>query len=268
MSESLALGRNNSVGFLGVVRAAVRATVFVAITSVLYVTQAILVPLLDRLGGRGFKFSTWIVRWWAGITCRILGIRIHVKGTPPEAPFLLVSNHTGYVDVLVLASQLDCSFVAKADAASWPVFGSLCRAGGTIFLNRERARQIPVAMRQMDHVMKRGRGVVLFAEGKSSNGAELLPFRSSLLAVAARADMPVSYASLTYETPPGSPSARNAVCWWDDTSLVTHLRRLASLPGFDATLVFGDTTVHGQDRKDLATRLHQSVRSIFRPVTP
>lgn len=269
MPETLAMERDRSPGPGGFLRACGRGFLFAKVTAFLYLVRVAVAPVVGLVApAAGRRLSSWTVRSWARATCRILGIRLTVQGAAPRPPFLLVANHLGYVDALVLLSQLDCVFVARGDAAGWPLFGALCRVAGTIFLDRRRARQIPPALRQMELALAEGRGVALFPEGTSSAGDDVLPFRPSLLEVASRTGLPVSYASLTYETPPGGPPARQVVCWWGDMSFLPHVARLFSLPGFSATLRYGDRTFRAADRKVLAGRLREAVRSRFQPVAP
>jgi 1-acyl-sn-glycerol-3-phosphate acyltransferase len=86
-----------------------------------------------------------------------------------------------------------------------------------------------------------------------------MPFRPPLLESAARAGLPVWYATISYRTPDGWPPAREVVCWWADMSFGPHLLKLLGLPGFDARLVFGEQPVVESDRKLLAKRLRQEV---------
>ncbi|MBI3449486.1 MAG: 1-acyl-sn-glycerol-3-phosphate acyltransferase [Acidobacteria bacterium] len=208
-----------------------------------------------------------VVRLWARAMLRILGARLEVRGKRPEGPFLLVANHLGYVDVLVLASQLDCVFVAKDDVASWPLVGRLCRTAGTLFVSRERKSDAPRAAARIESALREGRSVVLFPEGTSSEGATVLPFKSALLGAAARAGVPVACAALTYATSPGDAPARLAICWWGDMEFTRHLLDLLRLPRFAARLSFGAERVFNADRKVLAVRLWHSVRRQFEPVT-
>jgi 1-acyl-sn-glycerol-3-phosphate acyltransferase len=189
-----------------------------------------------------------------------------VEGRPPEPPFFLVSNHLGYVDVVVLGAQFPCVFVAKADVAHWPVFGALCRVADTIFIDRTSKRDIPRVIARIRQVLASGRGVVVFPEGSSTNGAEVLRFRPSLLETAAIAGIPVSYASLSYSTPPGAPPAHRAVCWWDEQTFASHFLGLLGLPEIRASVTFGGETIQERDRKILAERLQYAVRAQFRPV--
>ena len=108
--------------------------------------------------------------------------------------------------------------------------------------------------------------VTLTPEGTTTKGDDILPFNSSFLQFAAETDLPVSYASLSYRTPDGQPPASESVCWWDDTPFLNHMLRMFSLPGFTATLNFGEQPVLSPDRKKLAGELRDKVRERFIPV--
>ncbi len=177
---------------------------------------------------------------------------------PPRAPFVLVSNHLSYVDILVLASQLDTVFVSKYEVADWPILGVLCRAMGTVFLNRESRRDLSRVLEEMNDHLEHDCGIVFFPEGTSTNGSHVLQFRPSLLEIAVRLKQPVAYASLRYVTPDGS-SVANVVCWWGDAPFVKHFLRLISLPGFRAELLFGAQPISSSDRKVLAAELREAV---------
>src|SRR5438128_9577779 len=107
---------------------------------------------------------------WARASARILGLRINVRNAPPASPFLLVSNHLSYVDIIVLESQVDCAFIAKSEVASWPIIGFICRTLNTIFIDRRKKRDVLKAMAKAEATLNRGLGVVLFAEGTSTAG--------------------------------------------------------------------------------------------------
>ena len=196
----------------------------------------------------------------------ILGARVEVWGEPPSAPFLLVANHQSYVDVLVLASRLDIVFVAKSEVADWPVLGVLCRLMGTIFIDRKRSRDIPRVLGEVDRALGLGQGVILFPEATTTGGEGVQKFRPALLEVAARSALPVGYATISYATPPGSPPAQEAVCWWGGMTFLGHIFALASLPGFRARLTFGAERFQDDDRKRLAQSLWHAVAGQFREV--
>jgi 1-acyl-sn-glycerol-3-phosphate acyltransferase len=118
----------------------------------------------------------------------------------------------------------------------------------------------------IEQELHKNRGVMLFAEGTSSQGADVLPFLPSLLEPAARIDFPVSYVTITYCTPPGQPPASQSVCWSSKVSFRKHFFALLELPSFHATVRFGAQPIRDRNRKVLAKKLHQAVREQFQPL--
>lgn len=249
-----------------VFRAVWKGILFLLLSLGFYLTWLVVFPLLLPFRQAARRWRGFIFRTWAVTMLRLLGAKLTVRGTPPRPPFFLVSNHLSYVDVIVLAAQLDCVFVAKSDIAHWPLFGLFSRSFNTIFIDRSNRQDIPRVNALIENVMHQGWGVVVFPEGTSTRGAEVWPFRTSLLEPPARAGWPVSYASLSYRTRPHEAPAEEAVCWWGEMQFLPHLFGLLQLTGFDARLTFGETTIQETDRKLLATKLHAAVRNIFTPV--
>jgi 1-acyl-sn-glycerol-3-phosphate acyltransferase len=194
-------------------------------------------------------------------------MRPEIRGIPPEAPFFLVTNHLGYMDVILLASCTPSVFVSKAEVAGWPVLGRFCRSVDTIFLDREFKRDLPRVVEEIDEVLRGERGIVVFPEGTSTRGETVLPFRPSLLEVPVRAGLSVSWAALSYRTPPGERPADRSVCWWGGAGFVGHFLGLLGLPWFAATVAFGEEPVVESDRKRLADRLRRSVRNRLRTIS-
>jgi 1-acyl-sn-glycerol-3-phosphate acyltransferase len=203
--------------------------------------------------------------FWSRACIRILGGSLRVEGTPPEAPFFLVSNHLSYVDIVALAAVLDGFFVAKLEIRQWPLFGLLSRTVGTLFIDRELRRDVVRVNRLIEQVLDSGYGVMLFPEGTSTQGCEVAPFYSALLDYPARRAMPVHVASLVYRTPPGEVPAHLSIAWWGDVQFLPHARRLLGIRSFEATLRFSPRTVSAPDRKELAEEARRAVIEIFEP---
>lgn len=207
-----------------------------------------------------------IFRLWARSFLVISGMQVEIIGTPPRPPFLIVSNHLSYIDVAAFRSVIDTVFVAKSDIDDWFLVGWLVRNMGTIFINRNNRRDIPRVGTEIIKKIEDGEGVLVFPEGTSTKGEEVLPFNSSLLEFAAKNNLPVSYASITYRTPEGEPTASETICWWDDTVFMEHLWRMFSLKEFTAIINFGTQQITNPNRKELAHELREKVKDKFIPV--
>ena len=206
------------------------------------------IPFARRTQQRRGRWRDAQLQRWSRSALRVIGGRVTCEGSPPDRPFLLVANHLSYVDVAVLGSVAPAVFVAKSEVAHWPIIGPLTRHAETIFVDRARQRSIPRALDRIDQLLNDGDGVIVFPEGTSSPGAEVLPFTSPLLAGASRRGFPVSYATLSYATDPGEMPAHLSVCWWGDMTLVGHIVHLLALKRFRATVVFGDEPLTDSNR--------------------
>ena len=244
------------------VRATIRLIAFVIATFGLYaVWFAFSFFIPNKVYWRQVAFETWTKSFvW------ISGMEIEVIGVPPKPPFFLVTNHLGYVDIGVLRATVNGIFVAKAEVNDWFLAGRIVRDMGNIFIDRRNRRDIPRAGAEIIRKLSEGEGVIVFPEGTSTKGEDILPFNSSFLEFAAKTDLPVSYASISYRTPEGEPPASKMICWWEDITFMAHLFRLFTLRRFTAILDFGDEKVVNPDRKQLAIELRRRVKEKFIPV--
>jgi len=206
-----------------------------------------------------------ILKYASKVGLVILGIRLKIKGKFPKAPFLMVTNHLSYTDMFILASQTGCIFVAKQETASWPGIGSFIKSLGTIFINRQNARDTVRVGQVITEELMAKEGIIIFPEGTSSPGREVLPFKAALLQPAAINDFPVWAGSIHYQTPDGYPPAHMSVSWWGDMEFWPHWIQLLSLPFIEAQVIISDTPVKSQDPRQLARLLEAKVKENFKP---
>ena len=187
---------------------------------------------------------------------RIFGFSARVSGRIPSSG-LLVCNHLSYVDILVLASLTPAVFVAKQEVKRWPVFGWFARLAGTLFVQREKRTQVGQLTDEMERILYQGALVILFAEGTSSDGQAVLPFKSSLLEPATRQTCPLSGGLIQYELDDGDVGEE--VCYWKDMTLFPHLINLLSKHTLRASVRFTQLRQGSTNRKELARQLHSEV---------
>ena len=248
------------------IRAIRRLILFLAVTFT--AIMLLLAGLLLRLFGAAV-FERWrivVVQGWARLIARVIGMRITVIGTPPKPPFLLVSNHLSYVDIPLLFTRLRGIFIAKREVSSWPLLGYAARLINTLFIDRKNHRDLNRVNRLIAAHINPRQGVILFPEGTSSPGAEIKPFRPSLLQYPADAGLPVHYATISYRS--GNPAypAHTKICWWGGMTFGDHLFEMFKIRQFEATIVFGSQPLAHRDRKQLAALLWASARQSFIPV--
>lgn len=183
-----------------------------------------------------------IPRLFHRATVAIFGLHVRTQGAPASGAgrqVLFAGNHLSYLDIPVLGSVLNASFIAKKDVASWPLLGTLARLQRTVFMDRART----AAHREKESLGRRlGEGqhdLILFAEGTSSDGRAVLPFKSSLFALAAQenADFLIQPFTLVLENAQ-SQARRDAYAWYADMTLTPHLWAFAKGHGAHLLIVF------------------------------
>ncbi len=186
---------------------------------------------------------------------------------------LILSNHVSWLDVLVVTALTPVVFVAKSEVARWPVFGWLAKLQRSIFINRQARHQTGAATREIADRLLGGDAVVLFAEGTSSDGIRILPFRSALIGAVHHAlgdsthhsEVTVQPMSLAYVRFGGLPmgrALRDRVAWYGDVELIPHLLHVLACGAVDVTVSWGEAVAYDMraDRKQIARNAERSVR--------
>lgn len=174
--------------------------------------------------------ADWLHRFSAR-AMRGLGIEMDVKGAFPERG-AVISNHLGYLDIVVFAALHPCVFVAKAEIETWPVLGWMTNMSGAVYVSRGHGGSAMRARQGMRATLEAGVPVVFFPEGTTSDGSGMLPFHSGLLAQVMTLKTSVTAAHLTYTLGADNGpdvTVANAVCYWGDMTLVPHIFRLLGL---------------------------------------
>lgn len=248
------------------IRALLIGAVFFTLTPVLISIQW----LLDKAGLPGWGF---IACNYYRLLRTLLRIRVSVRGEPVrDRAVLFVSNHVSWVDIVVIGSISPVAFVAKSEVRKWPLVGITAQIQRTVFVERTRRHQAANAVGEIAQRLASGTSVVLFAEGTSSDGNRVLPFRSALIGAVnapVRDDegILIQPMSICYTGQYGLPMGRQnrpLVAWYGDLDFLPHIRTLIARGVIDAVVTFG-TPQRGSetaDRKHLTHNLENVVRRL------
>ena len=209
------------------------------------------------IGGRA---ASAVPPYWHRFVLRLVGVRVRVTGElARERPLLLLSNHMSWLDIEVLGALAPVSFIAKKEVASWPVFGWLAKLQRSVFIDRERRHATGEKAEEVATRLSSGDVIVLFAEGTSSDGNRVLPFRSALVGAAQRAlsaaeggggGATIQPVAIAYRRMGGVPLGRQHrphVAWYGGMNLVPHLKRVLAEGGIDVDVVFCPAVRLGAD---------------------
>jgi len=237
-----------------------------------------LVLLPFQLAGIAFRLPIQrsIPYLYHRILSALIGVRVREIGKrSTDFPLLILANHASWLDIVVITALTPAVFVAKKEVAGWPIFGWLAKLQRTVFIDRERRHRTGAATQEIAERLIGGDAVVLFAEGTSSDGNRVLPFRSALIGAVHHAigssthhdRVTVQPLSLAYVNLNGLPlghAFRSRVAWYGDADLVPHLLGVCAAGAVDVVVSWGEPISYDMsaDRKDIARIAEQAVRTM------
>ena len=241
-----------------------------------FLLTLVLAPYQAFAHWTGWVDPTAAPRLWYRIAARILRLRILNFGKVETGrPLLIAANHVSWTDVIVLGSVFKGSFIAKGEVGTWPVVGPLARLQGTILVDRQNKRSSGNQVSELAGSLAGGRATLLFAEGTTSDGTSLLPFKTTLFGAAksaiteaGAAEVLIQPVAIAYTRLGGLPMGRRLrglVAWTGDEDLLPHLMRLLSLPPVTVELHWGEPVVFtaSTDRKQASREVEARVRTLF-----
>ena len=201
-----------------------------------------------------------------------------VKGkVVKNSKVLLVANHASYLDIFGIGSKIITNFISKEDVKKWPIFGLAATIGNTIFISRNRmqaAHEVDFMEKELE---KRRIPVIVFPEGTSTDGNEVLPFKSSLFAMFENQFgkqtenpilvQPVSIAYIYEGKKRLTPEQRHNYAWYiKEQTLGAHLLNALIHSPFTMEIIIHDPIdiTKFKDRKELAKYCYEVVDKGFK----
>jgi 1-acyl-sn-glycerol-3-phosphate acyltransferase len=143
------------------------------------------------------------MRLFCRLVLRLAGIRFAIRGgevlTAARGPCIIVSNHTSFLDVVLLGATLPrpVRYVAKAELARrwttrWPLTGI-----ATLFVERFDRRRALGDYRHIVATARDGPPLLFFAEGTLQAEPGLLPFQPGAFVCAAAARLAIVPIAIT-----------------------------------------------------------------------
>lgn len=208
-----------------------------------------------------------IIQWWCRRLLRCFNITLTTSGTVPGKDahgILFVANHISWVDIHSINSLLPVRFVAKLEVRNWPVFGYLVRKSGTIFINRTRQRDAARVVQIASNALKLRDNLCVFPEGTTTEGEQVLPFKSSLIQAAIDANTIVIPVAIRYAHPDGS--INHAAAYAGETTMVESMLAFIHMRAPTVHLHFCQPIAASElNRQALAELAHAEITSVLYP---
>jgi 1-acyl-sn-glycerol-3-phosphate acyltransferase len=144
---------------------------------------------------RKYGFQIFILwSWLLRIFC-LYPVRIKLHSPLPEAPFIIVSNHTSYLDIFLLPSilpQHPFAFLGKAEILKYPIVRTYFKALNIPVYRKNKAKA-GQALGQAKKAMEDGWSIVIFPEGTipEEQIPQMIPFKNGAFRLAKNLNVPV-----------------------------------------------------------------------------
>ena len=222
----------------------------------------------------GWRIAGWVPVAFHRVFLWLFGVRVLVRGRPPHrTPTLVLANHVSWLDIAVFGSLRPLSFIAKSEVAGWPVVGLFSKLQRSVFIERARRTHTAKVNSVIATRLVRGEVMVLFAEGTTGDGNNVLPFRASLVG-SARAALTESSLdridlqplAIAYVRRDGLPLTRRElpeIAWYGDMDLAPHLAAWLRRSRVDVVVTWGEPIPFdaASDRKRATAQAEAAVRA-------
>lgn len=192
------------------------------------------------------------------------------SGYSEEKTYLILSNHLSYLDIFLLFSEFPACFIASVDEVKETfLLGRATELSGGFFVERRNRTNLRSEIESIVDILKMGLNVVLFPEGTTSSGEQVLPFKVPLLSVAQKAGVEILPVCIRYTKINGEEIGRHnrdLVYYYGDMEFFEHADTLLTVKSIDAEIRILDPVdaSSSNSRKDLAFELHDIISSAYR----
>ena len=144
----------------------------------------------------GYRYVFWVERnIWAPFVLFGMGFWVKkIDGFPPEGKsFMLVANHTSYIDIMVMLRMRKTPFVfvGKKELVQIPIFGYLYKRAA-IMVDRSSSKSRFEVYERAQKVIQKGYSVCIFPEKEYIDESVILnPFKKGAFKLAIEHELPI-----------------------------------------------------------------------------
>lgn len=235
------------------------STIFKSVLMAFHLLLAVILCLVMIVLPKNIRHM--IIQYWAKRLLRILKIKITLSGEVlkflGKDSYLVVSNHISWLDIPVIFSLKPMTFVSASDVKTWPIIGMLAKISGAIFVERNRKSSLVEVIQAMNHHFKNEkRSICIFPEGVTSNGYQVLPFKSNLFQSAFESNILLLPLSIKYKE---NNVLTNRTSFHGSTTLFQSFKRVAKSNLIEVVVDIGRPIKPSQSRKDLSLKIQEVI---------
>lgn len=231
-----------------------------------------LLPMLTLFPNKTRKLCNYLLQAYSKALLLLIGIKVKTNIQSFKiGGELIVCNHLGYLDILVIASRFPTSFVTSLKMKRTAVLGQLCSLAGCVFVNRKNKDNIGHEIQEITEALSAGINVAVFPEATSTNGESVLRFRRPLFQAAIDSQTLCRPMTLNYLKLSGKKVCiqnRDKIFWYGDMTFFDHLWGVFQESSIEVYLDISEQIpVHSRTKSaDLAMLTQEIVTKKFEPI--
>lgn len=264
--------RERLKGMLANVRAFFKIVLFLFLAG-LFLLTSYCVYFFERDHKKRLKKYLVVNQFFSSLALRSFGVKVKTTNLPStkEGNFLVVSNHTGFIDILAIESVCPTTFVTSQEMRETPFLGLITEMAGCLYVERRSRSNLVNEIKNISKALQDGLVVTLYPEATSHNAEEILPFKRNMIMAAAHAGVPVQPVVFNIRQINDGPfllKYRDSVCWYGDIPFHVGIWNLFKLKSIEVELEFlPQWSISPEDNKAfVADKLHQQISLKFSPV--
>ena len=215
-------------------------------------------PIIDR------KSKKILIKSWSLLLLRIFKINLilnkNLKEILTKKNYLIVSNHISWLDIFIINAAYPVAFVAKHSISKWPILSWLVKASETIFIDRKRIIKIKETTKEVENFLQNKGSICIFPEGTSTDGSQLLNFKSTLLQTTIKKNISVLPIAIQYFHNQNYCSAPG---YYGDLTLLDSIRNLIKFDNIEAKLTILTEINSISNRKVLANEAYVKISKVI-----
>ena len=130
------------------------------------------------------KHTQTVYRAMAGVFSAVQGLQVEFRGSVDPRAAAFAANHCSALDEHIgWLVESEIAWVAKSEVQRIPCLGRMCRAVGSIFVDRKSHEGRATAVKMIGNFLRKfegGKRLFVFPEGTCTNGLSLLPFKETV----------------------------------------------------------------------------------------
>ena len=200
------------------------------------------------------------IRLWFKKILDIIEVKTIIKGDIKKGSYLIISNHSSWLDIIILGSTFQTTFLSKIEVSRWPIIGKITTAVDMLFINRGAKNAASLAVNGISEFIENKRCVTIFPEGTSSGGKELLKFKPRLFASCIDSNCSVQCVIIKY--PHKNKTIHPSVPFVRGNSLFLNIIKVLFQNNITAEVTVSElVTTNNKDRRTIANECYEIVKN-------